>query len=702
MAKINLIKNNFTSGELSPHIWMRTDLNQYRNGCKEVLNMLPIVEGGIKRRAGTQAIVSTPNAVRILPFVVSHTDCFILVFKANQIEVRLPDGTLKTTLTTPYTAADIQEISYCQNRQQFYIAHSKYPLAWVRCSEDFTNWSYDPFSFYVPPLEEVLTPALPLKPNETSVGKTCTLVASPYEVYSNTKRYQTNDTCYYLINNVKYYFRAKRITQGNTPTIPDETSDPNWEQVTVSEAQAFTAADIDKFVFINEGVVRIDSYISSSTVAGEILVKLNSDVEAIGNSWVLKQDIFETSLGYPRAVTMYQQRLVIGGTTSYPNYVWLSRVADVTNFLPTTNDADSFTLSASSDQLTNVLHLAQSRGIVVMTGGSELVISAQNALTPTNTSILEHTSYGSTSNIKPIKVGSELLFVQRGAERLRTLLYDYSIDSLTSNELSVLASHIAEDHGGFKEMVYQQEPDSIVWFVLNDGKLASLTLNREQSVTAWSQHDLGSSVISAMTLPSTTGSDRLYFLINRNGTLQIEQMKEGLLLDSAKQVTVTHGTTCTVTDSLIGTLADNVAVYYNNGTHTYSLSILNRVGNTLTIDCDSTITSIYIGRKFNSRVSLFAPELQGSPATSSPSLIKVNYINLYLYKTINPKVNGEMVELKEFTEDLFEAPKPYTGAKRVELNGWNSFDNFKLILEQDEPLPFHITALVLELNINER
>jgi hypothetical protein len=45
MAKINLIKNNFTSGELSPHIWMRTDLQQYRNGTKEMLNFLPIVEG---------------------------------------------------------------------------------------------------------------------------------------------------------------------------------------------------------------------------------------------------------------------------------------------------------------------------------------------------------------------------------------------------------------------------------------------------------------------------------------------------------------------------------------------------------------------------------------------------------------------------------------------------------------------------------
>lgn len=44
MAKIALLKNNFTSGELSPHIYLRTDLNQYRNGAKEVFNMLPIVE----------------------------------------------------------------------------------------------------------------------------------------------------------------------------------------------------------------------------------------------------------------------------------------------------------------------------------------------------------------------------------------------------------------------------------------------------------------------------------------------------------------------------------------------------------------------------------------------------------------------------------------------------------------------------------
>ncbi len=707
MAKINLIKNNFTSGELSPHIWMRTDLQQYRNGTKEMLNFLPIVEGGLKRRGGTAVTAVTEGAVRILPFIISHSVAYLLVFKALSIDVLDSNGTLIKSLVTPYTEEEIHEINYTQNRYQFFIAHSEHPLAWVRASEDLTNWAYDEFDFYVPPLEEVVTPTLPLKPNEKNAGKTVTLTASAYAVYDSTKRYQVGDICHHTISGTRYYFRAKKITQGNTPTlgqpsqggtIPDE----YWGTTSVTEAQAFTAADVNKFVFINEGIIRIDKYVSPSTVLGEILLKLNTDIEAIGNSWTLKQDIFEVNLGYPRAVTMYQQRLVIAGTKTYPNYVWLSRVGDVTNFLPTVADGDSFTVSASSDQLTNVLHLAQSRGICVMTGGSELVISSQNAMTPTNTSILEHTSFGSTENIKPLKVGSELIFVQRGAERVRTLLYDYSIDSLTSSELTVLASHIAKKNGGFKEMVYCAEPDSIIWFVLGNGKLASLTLNREQSVIAWSTHDIGGTVLSVTSLPSTTGSDRLYFLVNRNGTVQIEQMKEELLLDSVIEANVQHNNPCIIEHTQIGVLGNDVAAYYKDGNSTYSLPILNRHGNTLTIDCDPSVHQVYIGRKFTSRVSLFAPELQGSPATSSPSIIKINHINLYLYESLNPKVNGEMVELKQFTENLFEAPKPFTGNKRIEMNGWADFDNFKLIIEQSEPLPLHITAVVMEQNINDR
>lgn len=665
------------------------------------------MNGGIRKRGGTQAIAQTAGAVRILPFTLSHSQAFILVFKPNQIDILDPEGLLIKSLTTPYTAADIKELNYCQNRHQFYIAHPKHPLKWLRTSEDLTNWSIDDFQYAVPPLEEIDTPSIAVKPSEKATGKKAILTASLYEAYDNTKRYLVGDVCWYVMPVGRIYFRAIRITQGNVPTggTLDATGpipDPNWEVTSVSQADAFTAADVNKFAFINEGIIRIDEFISKSEVRGEILLKLSTDIEAIANSWTFKQDIFTSNLGYPKAVANYQQRLVLGGTTSYPNYVWFSRVGDVTNFLPTVSDGDSFTVSASSDQLSNVLHLAQSRGVVVFTGGSEQSISAATTLSPTNANIVESTAYGITESIRPIKVGSELLFVQKSGERLRSLIYDYSVDSLVSNELTVLASHIAKDHGGFKEMVYQQEPDSIVWFVMNDGTISSLTLNREQSVNSWSQHNIGGQALSTLTLPSAAGADRLYFLVNRNGTIQLEQLKEGLLLDSVIKVPVQHNKPCIVQDPLISILGDEIAAYFNDGESIYSLPILNREGNTLTIDCEMSVGLIYIGRKFTARISLFPPEIQGSPATSSPALFKINHINLYLYETINPKVNGEMVELKQFTENVFEAPKPYTGSKRIEVNGWNDFDNFKLIIEQDEPLPFHITAVVLEHNFNDR
>lgn len=695
MAKIALLKNNFSSGELSPHIWMRTDLAQFRNGAKEVLNMLPIVEGGIKKRGGTKLISTQADAVRILPFNVSHSNNFIVVFKPKQISILSSDGTLIRSFVTNYTADQVNQINYCQSRYNLWLVHPDHPVSWVRCSEDFTNWSFDPFPYSVPPLEEVSTPFYPVTPSGQDTGTTITLTAAAASDWSSAKLYTVGQRVRY--SNV--YYDCIADSMNNVPS----TSIEYWQKVTTVAIDCWKATDVGKFVFINSGIVQINQYINTSQVKGEVFTKLNAVIQAIAGSWTLKENIFSASFGYPRTITYFQQRLVLGGTRKYPNYIWLSRAGDESNYLTTTSDGDSFTVAASSEQLSNVLHLSQSRGIAVFCGGSELAINAQDALTPSNANILEHTAYGISETIKPIKVGSELLFVQRGAERVRTLVYDYSQDGLVSNELSVLASHIGEEGKGFKDMAYQQEPDSVIWFVLNDGTLATLTLDREQSVISWARHNIGGQVISVTALPSTTGADKVYFLVNRNGTIQIEQIQEDLLLDTAIKLSVTHTeTNSIVSHSLIEKLGNQVSAYYKDDMTTYVVPILNRSGNTLTIDCDRNVDQIYIGRKFTAKVSLLPSELSQAPATSNPSLFKVDHMNLYLYKSINPTVNDETVELKDFDEDPLAQPKPFTGQKRISLDGWNTYDNFKLEIAQDQPLPFHLTAVVLELNINER
>lgn len=716
MAKINLIKNNFTSGELSPHIWLRTDLSQFRNGAKAVENMLPIIEGGIKKRGGTKLLRVEQDAIRIIPFIVSHSKNYLIVLRPNLMNILDSEGTLIRTFSTPYTKEQIPDINFCQSRYNLWLVHSNHPISWIRCSEDFSNWAYDRFTYSVPPLEETATPTLTLKSSEMNVGKTTTLTASIYAAHTANKQYIVGDICYLFGANwtMKYY----RCLVDHMNQVPKDeyatTTDPEtgdiiytetvyWQKITPEEAVAFNSSIVGKYIFINSGVIRVDRFISGIQVTGEILVKLSANVEAIARSWTIKEPIFNETYGYPRAITYFQQRLVLAGSKKYPNYIWLSRTGDESNFLTTTQDGDSFTVAASSEQLSNVLHLSQSRGIVVFCGGSELTINAQNSLSPTNANILEHTAYGTVQTIKPIKVGSELLFVQRGAERVRTLVYDYTTDGLVSNELSVLASHIGEEGGGFKEFSYQQEPDSVIWFVMNNGKLATLTLDREQSVISWARHDIGGKVISIASLPSTTGADKVYFLVNRDGIVQIEQLQENLLLDTAVELAVTHTEEgCAVTHSLIGILGDNVSAYYKDSTYTYAIPILQREGNTIHIECDAEVQTIYIGRKFTAKVSLLPPDISQAPTTSNPALFKVDHLNLYMYKTINPKVNGEIVELKDIDDDSLEKPKPFTGQRRISLDGWNTYDNFKLEITQDEPLPFHITAAVLELNMNDR
>ncbi|MEB6558767.1 hypothetical protein [Acinetobacter baumannii] len=350
--------------------------------------MLPIVEGGIKKRGGTKLISTEANAVRILPFNVSHSNNYLVVFKPRQISILSSDGTLIRSFVTNYTADQIDKINYCQSRYNLWLVHEDHPVSWIRCSDDFSNWAYDRFTYSVPPLEETATPTLTLKSSEMNVGKTTTLTASMYAAHTANKQYTVGDVCYLFGANwtMKYY----RCLVDHMNQVPKDeyatTTDPEtgsiiytetvyWQKITPEEAVAFNAQTVGKYIFINSGVVRVDRFISTTQVSGEILVKLSANIEAIARSWTIKEPIFNSTFGYPRAVTYFQQRLVFAGSKKYPNYIWLSRTGDESNFLTTTQDGDSFTVAASSEQLSNVLHLSQSRGIAVFCGGSELAIN---------------------------------------------------------------------------------------------------------------------------------------------------------------------------------------------------------------------------------------------------------------------------------------------------------------------------------------
>jgi len=70
MAKSKFLQSSFVSGELSPLLKGRVDLEQYYQGMETAENVLIVPQGGLKRRAGTQHVDLAEKIIK--PFISSE------------------------------------------------------------------------------------------------------------------------------------------------------------------------------------------------------------------------------------------------------------------------------------------------------------------------------------------------------------------------------------------------------------------------------------------------------------------------------------------------------------------------------------------------------------------------------------------------------------------------------------------------------
>jgi hypothetical protein len=68
---------------------------------------------------------------------------------------------------------------------------------------------------------------------------------------------------------------------------------------------------------------------------------------------------------------------------------------------------------------------------------------------------------------------------------MRELAYNWEIDSYVTPDMTILSPEITGD--GIVQSAYQQIPDSILWCVRSDGKIATFTYERKENITAWAR-----------------------------------------------------------------------------------------------------------------------------------------------------------------------------------------------------------------------
>jgi hypothetical protein len=161
MGTISVVKNVFNSGELSPKVYARSDIDKHKGGCKTLLNFVPLPQGGVQRRPGFQFITSAKsnNAnVRLVPFQFSQTQAYILETGNGYMRVFKDGGQVLDAnnnayeFATPWTENDLGNIQYSQSYDKLFVTHQNYfPREITRTAHN--NWTVGNISFANAPSE---------------------------------------------------------------------------------------------------------------------------------------------------------------------------------------------------------------------------------------------------------------------------------------------------------------------------------------------------------------------------------------------------------------------------------------------------------------------------------------------------------------------------------------------------------------------
>jgi len=469
------IQNSLNSGELSPRLRARDDFERYQNGVEKMRNWIPLPHGGAHTRSGTvfvSEVKSSSKETILIPFEYSTIESYII--EAGDLYFRFyrDGGRIESSpgtpveIATPYAEADLPDVRWVQSSNILYLVHPSYqPRKLIRNSD--TSWTLTIIDFVDGPYQDQNKDTTKtIAPSATSGS--VTLTASGHSPFS-----------------------ASDATNGRLVRIQQT----NW------------------------GYAKITGYTSPTVVTATVINAFDNTTAS--SKWRL--GAFSSTTGYPRALTIMEQRLTFGGTSADPDSGWMSTTGSYEDFSPssiagTVADSDAISFRLGSQKVNAILWMLGGRNLLIGTRGEEYHVGAANdnvALTPSNRFAHTSSAFGSKA-ASPVKNGSSVVYFSRGGRKVRNMEFDAASDQYKSPDLTIFAEHLARRPRSFKWMAYQQEPDYTLWIIRDDGYLASMTFLPVEKVLAWALHDTDGLYRHVAVIPTSDDlEDQAWFVVQR-------------------------------------------------------------------------------------------------------------------------------------------------------------------------------------------
>jgi hypothetical protein len=490
-------------------------------------------------------------------------------------------------------------------------------------------------------------------------------------------------------------------TSGNTPPVHTKNTE--------------TYGDIDwEYRHDDTGYAKITAFTSSTEVTavvqeddGGISVLPHNIVGASNATARWSLGAFNGDQGFPRAIGFYEQRLYFAGTTGQPQTIFGSVSADFENHTPGTEDDAAVNVTIASDQVNVIKHLLQGRFLQILTTSSEFTLSGgagAQPVTPTNVNVLRETTFG-TSDVRPLRAGNSTILIQKGREKVKEITFDLDTDGLLGIDLTILADHIPR--GGLADMIWQQEPELILWFVHNDGRLIGLTYDRANAAIGWHTHSIGGSgIVESITSIPSGAEDQVYLSVKRTidgqDVRHIEYLKslqfggdvtDAFFVDSG----LTYDGSSTDTISGLNHLeGETVSVLADGSAHS------DKVVSGGSITLDRNAEKVHIGYNYTSVIETLRLEAGANDGVSQGKIKRIHGVTVRFLESVGAEVgpdlnNLDRIPFRDSSMAMDEAVPIFTGDKETFFP--SGYDNdARIIIRQTQPLPMTVTAIMRRSN----
>ena len=705
MPKLDPLQSSFAGGEITPKLNARSDLDIFKQGVEELVNMLPLRHGPATRRQGTGFIAEYAGDTtgKLFTFHISPSQSFIVVISDDgNLNVNDENGQLllDNIVLNPFFDTGLDDwVDDSEGQAGVVWANGVAGMGSslvgreARLGQLLAIQGGQENNDHELRMVGEGSPSVALKIGTTlngaEIAETTFVEGVGSFIFNPGGASAVWITFVYTgVEPLTGFWSLDAVRVSAIGALGVTFAHP-WNASDISELQVALPPGEDTMFF------------TAPRVAQQELI-----YNAAADTWDFEPISFTsppavwTGNNFPATITFFQGRSWWGGSPDQPARFWASKSASIRDMTQgsVADDGMEFDLSRRG----RIEWMEGIKNLLIGTENGEFIVtSEQGLIEPGDISVEQQSAYGSESTQAQV-IGNQVLYLSSDGTKLRELDYSWTEDGWLSRDLSFPAEHMGLE-SPMREIHYGRDPESLIVCLTADGRLYICTYDPNSKFVGWSRAALPGGRIVSLTASQSRGSTFIWALVERPGVGVAEgkfylERFSGLstgrdFLDSS--VVQLNDPPSTAVTGVVHLANETVSVSVDNATHPDI---------TLDANGDGTLNfpggRIVIGFTFTSRLKTLPMDPGGPGGGSSMGMRKRwNRIFVRLLDSALPLVNGERQPERTPSTPMNQTEPDRSQDVETRNFGWDQFA--QVTVEQDLPRALTITALFGEF-VEER